>query len=66
MRKEAGLSVRLSPLLPCWQHFELGMEPRRVSCKVHEVKDFIHPSHSGQVCVAAFSLEIFECLAVES
>lgn len=60
MRKEAGLSVRLSPLLPCWQHFELGLEPKRVSCKLHEVKNFILTfSHSGQVCMVGFCLRDF-------
>lgn len=33
--------MRLSSLLPCWQHFELGMELGHVSCKLYEVKGFI-------------------------
>ena len=51
--------MRPSSLLPCWQHFELGREPKRVSCKLHEVKDFILTcSHSGQVCMFVFCLKI--------
>lgn len=36
------------------------MELRRVSCKLHQIKDFILPfSHSGQVCMVVFYVEIF-------
>lgn len=57
--------MRLSSLLPCWQHLELEMEPEHVSCKPHEVKSLILTfSHSGKVCMVVCCLESLECLTL--
>lgn len=57
--------MRPSSLLPCWQHFEMGREPKHVSCKLHEVKGFIFTcSHSRQICVFVFCLKILGFLTL--
>jgi len=57
--------MRPFSLLPCWQHIELGRELKHVSCKLHEVKDFILTfSCSGQICMFVFCLKILDFLTV--
>lgn len=41
VRKAGGLSTNPPVVLPYWQQFELVREPKRVSRKLYEVKDFI-------------------------
>ncbi|XP_039409652.1 ribonuclease P protein subunit p30 isoform X1 [Corvus cornix cornix] len=42
-----------------FHHFELGVEPKRVSCKLHEMKDFILTfSHSGQIACTTLDVDL--------